>query len=118
MKAEMQRIASILTAARLPLVDEKRTQIALGHALRLAGVEHVREAPLSGSDIPDFTLRDGMIIEVKLKGSRKAVYRQLERYASHDTVRSIVLATARSMFLPESINGKPALAVSLSAGWL
>lgn len=56
----------------------------------------------------------GVVVEVKLKGSPTAIYRQLERYAKHECVTAILLVTARSMTLPVQIFGKPAAVSSLS----
>jgi hypothetical protein len=46
-------------------------------------------------------------IEVKIGGSRRAIYRQLERYCLHERVGGIILATNVAMTLPVDINHKP-----------
>jgi hypothetical protein len=111
-------VRHVIERNRFSLTDEKKTQAEMSDAFTAAGIEHVRECHLSDGDIVDFMLKEGVAIEVKLKGQRMAIYRQLERYAASDRVTAIVLATAISMQLPPTIGGKPASVVSLSRGWL
>jgi hypothetical protein len=57
---------------------------------------------LGPRDRPDFLI-DGRIV-VECKGPRHregAVLRQLDRYAAHERVEWIVLATARAMRMPD-----------------
>jgi len=78
-----------------------------------------RERALSRRDRPDFIVDvDGVTvaIEVKIAGARNAVLRQIGRYAEHDTVDAIVLASGRRVLaagIPESIHGKPVMSVHL-----
>jgi hypothetical protein len=113
----MQDIKEIIERNRLPLNDEKVTQTAIANALELAGLVFEREVRLSEADIVDFMV-GSVAIEVKIKGAKAAIYRQLERYAAHECVTSILLVSSRSMHLPALINGKPTLVASLSRGWL
>lgn len=113
----MREIKDIIERHRLPLNDEKVTQAAIANALELAGVSFEREVRLSDADIVDF-MAGTIAIEVKIKGAKAAIYRQLERYAEHGCVTSILLVTSRSMHLPALIKGKPTLVASLSRGWM
>ncbi|MDQ7981885.1 hypothetical protein QYH69_32195 [Paraburkholderia sp. SARCC-3016] len=113
----MREIKDIIERHRLPLNDEKVTQAAIANALGLAGMKFEREVRLSDEDIVDFMI-GRVAVEVKIKGAKAAIYRQLERYAEHERVASILLVTSRSMHLPALINGKPTLVASLSRGWL
>lgn len=113
----MQNIKAIIERHRLPLSDEKVTQTAIANAFEFAGVLFEREVRLSEADIVDFMV-GGVAVEVKIKGAKAAIYRQLERYVEHDCVTSILLVTSRSMHLPSTINGKPTLVASLSRGWM
>lgn len=115
----MQRIAGAIESFRLDLSDEKRLQADLEVALQAFPWPFEREKNLSSRDIPDFFFASGLVIECKLRPAQKmAVFRQLERYASHQEVTGILLASNLSMTLPEKIHGKPAMTVSLSKGWL
>lgn len=113
----MNRVKAIIERNCLPLNDEKLTQAALANVFAFAGIEFEREVRLSDADIVDFMV-GGIAVEVKIKGAKAAIYRQLERYAQHDCVASILLVSSRSMHLPALINGKPALVASLSRGWM
>lgn len=109
----------LVESARMDLSNEKRLQTDLAELLDKAKVTFVRECVLSERDVPDFFLKDGLVIECKLRPAQKmAVYRQLERYALHTRVTGIILASNLSMTLPPLIQGKPATMASLSQGWL
>lgn len=111
-------IKALFERCQLDLSDEIRTQDGVERILAAHGMAHKREARLSASDIPDFLLENGVVIEVKLRGQRKmSIYRQLRRYAKHPEVAAIVLLTNVAMGLPEEIEGKPAYLVSLSLGY-
>lgn len=115
--ALMVRLIRLIETHRCPLTDEKLTQAALETMFLDAGLDVKREHRLSKSDIPDFYI-DGIVVEVKIKGARAAIGRQLQRYATHETVTGVLLATAVSVVLPSVINGKPARAASLGRAWL
>ena len=85
-----------------------------------SGLVFEREKRLSASDIPDFLMAGGVVVECKMKNkSRKIeIFRQLSRYAEYQGVTSIILATNVSMGLPEQINGKPVFFASVSRGWM
>lgn len=117
MTVQSSDILALARRLRLPLHDEKATQIALARYFEDAGIPAAREVGLGDGDIVDF-LTNGIAVELKIKGSPKAIYRQLERYARHECVREIVLLTSRSMTLPPRIGAKPAHVASLSVGWL
>ena len=78
-----------------------------------------RERSLSRRDRPDFIVDvDGMsvAIEVKVAGARSMVLRQIGRYAEHDQVDAIILASGRRVLaarIPDVIHTKPVLAIHL-----
>jgi hypothetical protein len=120
MSAEAAAIVRHLSLVRADLSDEKRAQADLFAALTPVFTDPPveREVRLGAGDVIDFMI-GGVGIEVKLKGARKAdVYRQLGRYARHDRVSGLILATNLSMGLPKEIDGKPAWFVSLGKAWL
>ncbi|MCA0214739.1 MAG: hypothetical protein LCH79_16370 [Proteobacteria bacterium] len=116
-QATAARIVEIVERNRLPLSNEKATQAALAELLKAAGIEHERECRLSGKDIPDFMI-GGLAVELKIKGGKMDIYRQLKRYAEHDRVTRLLLVTGVAMGLPGDILNKPATMASLSRGWL
>ncbi len=124
-----QLIVDIFARYRLPLSDEKALQAAIGEVLGMEHVPFVREVRLDGEgkDIVDFMAGPGALlqplepacaIEVKIGGSRRAIYRQIERYCAHAQVAEIVLATNVPMSLPFEVLGKRTAVAHLSRGWL
>lgn len=114
---QASQILALVRTLRLDLTNEKRTQVGLQEALERAGIVAQREVQLGDGDIVDFMVGN-IAIEMKLKGQRRAILDQLERYARHGDVHEIILLTARCMTLPAHIGGKPAAVGSLSQGWL
>jgi hypothetical protein len=112
-------VCNVIGALRCDLSDEKATQAQIAEGLTRAGVPFERERRLSGRDVIDFLVGDDIGVEVKLRSTpKRAVYKQLQRYTSHDVIRSLILVTNLSMGLPERIGGKPAYFVSLGQAWL
>lgn len=104
----------------ISLQDEKRLQAEMFTVLQQRAPGWLREYCPMGSREP-FDLyhpSTGIVIEVKLKGSKLQIFRQLERYALQPDCRQIVLVTAIHMGLPPDIQGKPAYLHSLSRAWL
>jgi hypothetical protein len=117
----LKQIAEVLGRGCFPLKRETDCQTKIDEHLRasLPGVEVSREHRLSGRDRPDWLIDGRFVVEAKVYGAVRAkIVRQLERYAEHDLVEGIVLATGRSVALPAAINGKPVLVVNLGEAWL
>lgn len=106
-----------LAGLRLVVETERETQAAIAEKLEWSGVAFEREARLSLKDRVDFLV--GTIgIEVKVGGQKRAILRQLERYATHEAIEMLVLVTNVAMGLPSRIGGKPLHVVSIGRGWL
>ena len=120
----VSRIVRLLERAPLPLSDEKALQAEMLALLQHDGLAVEREVRLGEGDIVDFLIldgqsyRSGLAVEVKIKGQRRAIYRQIERYCTHPRVTEIVLATNVPMGLPDTIHGKPARVAQLGRAWL
>lgn len=112
------RVVSVLKRARLATGREDDTQADIARALAATGIHFQRERRLTLSDRPDFLVEGGLVIEVKLRAPKAAIYRQLERYARHDATRGILLVSATAMGLPPAIEGKPAYLLSVGSTWL
>lgn len=102
---------------RLSLASEKLTQADLAREFYEAGIVAEREVNLGDGDIIDFLIGD-IGVELKLKGQRRAIFRQCERYCQHDRISALVLATNAAMGMPLAINGKPVHVVYLGMAWL
>jgi hypothetical protein len=112
-------ISSLLRTARLRSSNEAALQLSLEETLTAANIEFEREKAIDKRDRPDFLLAGGgVVIEAKARYGKKAIYRQLCRYAEHDSVFAIILVTGTAMGMPEEINGKPVHVVSIGLGTL
>ena len=99
----MPTLVNLIRSARIDLSDEKRAQGDVASLLADAGIPFECEVRLSGSDIVDFLVEE-IGLELKLLGAeKKAVYRQLCRYARHPRIGSLLLASNLSMGLPPQI---------------
>ncbi len=112
-----REIRSFLAEYRFDTSCEATLQAQIERAFRERGVEYKREVRLSSHDRIDFLL-EGIGIEVKIKGSAKAIFRQCQRYCAYDEIQALILVTGRSMGLPESIQGKPCYYHNLGRSWL
>ena len=105
------KIAARLGALRLPMSSERAMQDAIWAA---CAADCRREHRLSAADRIDFFLpvsagpEIGVGIEVKLKGSKRALVDQLVRYAAHDAIGALVLVSSIVVALPTEISGAAA----------
>jgi hypothetical protein len=111
------QVIELVHRNRIPLHNEKAAQAGLETLLQAGGFEFEREARLSDADIPDFMI-GGLVIEMKVKGGKRDIYRQLERYAKHERVTRILLITNVAMGLPEDIEGRKTYIANLGRAWL
>lgn len=77
----------------LPIHDEKELQRQLEVFLTENGFAFNREYRLSNKDIPDFFI-EGVIIEVKIKGNKRAIFDQCIRYLNYPEVNTLILLTS------------------------
>lgn len=110
-------IADALRRAPLRRSSEAVLQIDIAEALAGGGFVADREASLGPGDRPDFICGQ-VVIEAKVRYPKRAIYRQLERYAAYDHVAALILVTGTAMGLPAEIKGKPVHVVSLGIGSL
>jgi hypothetical protein len=104
-------VARFLRRTRMRVGNEAALQQSIEDALAAAGLAYLREHRLGPADRIDF-LVGGVGIEAKARYAKRAIYRQLERYAAHDVIASLILVTGTAMGLPAEINGKPVYIVS------
>lgn len=103
---------------RLDFSSEEVLQGQVAQMLAETGIPFQREVRLSGEDRIDFLVEGGLGIEVKIKGSPHAIYRQCQRYCASAHIRALLLVTGRSMGLPDQINGKDCYVHLLGRSWL
>lgn len=108
-----EEVLSCLSKYRFSLSSEKTLQAEIHKLIP----EFSREYKLDEESVVDF-FKDGIAVEVKIKGVAKAIYRQCERYCHVDQVKVLILVTNKSMGFPKEINGKPCYVLNLGRGWL
>ncbi len=120
--AEVQAgaLIALLDDHRFSVTHEDELQAGIAEVLTGAEVPFAREVQLSRRDRIDFLTGAGVGIEVKVDGTLPTLLRQLQRYAQHDRVRALLVATNRTrlLALPASLSGKPVLSARLLAGGL
>lgn len=119
-EARLEALVGLLSRGQFDYADETRCQLMIENFLLECDAVFHREFPLTDGIVDFFFPRSGLCLEIKAskQWSRRAVYRQCERYCTDDRVTGLVLATGRSQGLPEIINGKPVRVLLLGAAFL
>lgn len=112
-RIEATELVAVLRRNRLPSSSEAALQLQIEVVLKEAGVGYDREARLAPGERIDFLVSGGTGIEAKTRCGKRAIYRQLERYAECDLIKSLILVTGSALGLPAAINGNPLFHVSL-----
>ena len=115
--AKVSAILNVLAARRFSLAREKDTQAEIATAFDLAGLAYQREHDLGGRNIVDFLLND-VGLEIKIGGSKRAIYSQCERYCETKKLSALILCTNVAIGFPAAIAGVPCYVASLGKGWL
>lgn len=113
----IDNITSLLRRYRFDLSNEKALQLEIENVLKENNISYLREHRLSKEDIPDFMIND-LCIEVKIKGSKKSIFKQIERYSKYNEVTQIILITNKSLGMPLCINNKATSLINLGRAWL
>lgn len=109
----VSEIVRHLRAGRYRVAQETQLQADIGNALDALGAAFEREVRLGPGERIDFLVDGTLGIEAKTRCDRRAIYRQLQRYARHDTISALILVTGTALGLPASIDGKPLFYVSV-----
>lgn len=114
------QVISALKGKRLNLQDEKALQKEIYNVLAVAlpQLPIAREFVLDEHSIIDFLINNSLGIEVKIKGGKRDLYRQCERYCEFDLIEQLLLITNLSIGFPEQINGKDCYVLKLGTSWL
>lgn len=107
-------VALLLSRHSYPLGHETLLQEAVEKVLNAEKIAFKREFVLSPGSRVDFLVDGHIAIELKIKMSARHIFRQLERYATHDQVDSLVLMTLGTGGVPGELNGKPCYVVNLA----
>jgi hypothetical protein len=119
MNLVLENTLKALKGFRADLTTEKKAQLQIQSHLDSQDLGYTRHQDLGVGDIPDFFhLTAGIIIEVKIKGSKIAIFNQCVRYCQHDQVTALIICTSKAMGFPGRINGKPCYYICLGKAWL
>lgn len=112
------RIVALIENTRINVSTEASAHAAISAALTTGNIDHTCEVRLTDKERIDI-MAGTVGIEIKVKGSRNDIYRQLQRYAALPEVDALILVTA--MGFPRTLNTidtVPFAVASLSRGWL
>ena len=110
-------VSALLGRYRLPVDTEAALQAEIEQVLTTNEITFEREVEIAPGDRIDF-LVGSVGVEVKIKGAKRAILRQCERYAACDRLEGLVLVTAVALGFPDTIEGKPVALHSLGRSWL
>lgn len=116
MTALIDDLSAVIRARRYTYAQETDLHLGIEAALREAGYSPTPEVRLAPRDRIDFVV-DRVGIEVKIKGPRDTLHRQLLRYAESALLDELlVVTTCRGhRGLPTEVGGKP-LTVTVIGG--
>lgn len=106
-----------LLGHRFRFADERELQAGIDQVLRATGLDVTREASLGETGTIDFLVQ-GLGIEVKTRGARADLARQVHRYLQHESVKAVMVVTTRAALaqLPKTISDKPVYVHHLVTG--
>lgn len=111
-------VAGFLQIARYRLGHETLLQDDVEKRFREGDIPYEREKILGPADRVDFLVDGHIAVELKIKAQKRRIFRQMERYALHDCVDSLILVTAAPAGMPAALNGKPVYVVKLGMSGL
>ena len=111
-------IAALLRRNRFRLGHETLLQADVEALFRREAIPYEREFVLGPADRVDFLVDGRIALELKIRAPKRAIFRQIERYAAHDVVGSVVIAAVSPLGVPPLANGKPVYVVPLGRSGL
>lgn len=112
-------VTELLNGVPFPINNEIATQNAIEALFINKGVSFLREESLDRNSRPDFLIGP-VVVEVKIKGDRKAIIKQCLRYLQFDSVTGIILISSKTVanFADLIPPGKQLRIVNISKAWL
>ncbi len=120
MTGSLDEIVDILSGIKLdPARLESNIVEVAQRVLLEKGIETDREVTVARGSRVDLLSKDGVAIEMKKgKPNTKRVAKQIERYATSEKVKAIILVSERGLVSHlTTANGKPVRYVALSHNW-
>lgn len=118
-RATPETVCALLDQRAITVGAERDLHSAVADVFADAGLGARSEVALGPHERIDF-LVGGVGVELKTQGSAVAAFSQLQRYAHHDQVSSLLLVTTRSdhASIPPVVGGKPCRVHVLRRAWL
>lgn len=116
----VQEVAELFSGVRFRFGSEMELQDGIEQVLKRSGVGYLREKSLSAKDRPDFLVEGGIAIEIKIQGTLAQALRQIDRYAKHDGVHSILVIGSPIWIgrIPAMVGGKPVQSIRITESLL
>ncbi len=92
---QVERVTALLRSYWARPQNELDLQLGIAALFDEHGVAYLREVALTDRDRIDFLVGD-LGIEIKVQGTARAVFAQLERYLAHERVGEVMLLTTRA----------------------
>ncbi len=108
-----------LRSHRYNFANEIEFQDGIAKVLDEAFIPYQREHDLGENGIIDFFC-NGIGVEAKIKGSRAQLMRQVARYAKHESLKSVIVASIRMAQIasfPHRLNDKNITTVFLGSSF-
>lgn len=112
-----KELTAVLLRKRFTLATEKDVQAEIDQVLRSTVPNHRREVVLDDKNEIDFMV-GSVGIEVKIKGNKSAIFKQLQRYCEFDEITDLIFVTSKTVGIPVTINNKNIYVVNMSKAWL
>lgn len=109
---DIHKILNLLSSAKLPVDTEKETKRAIEDIFIANKIYYEREFFLDKNNVPDFYI-EGIVIQVKIKGSIINMFKQCQRYCNFEQVGKLILITNRDPLFPQEINYRPCYVINL-----
>ena len=117
--ASIEKVLSALGDLRIGITsDEFQIQSMVEAVLAGCNIPFEKEYRLAPRNRIDFLIDGGIGLEVKRgKPNKVQVTKQLQRYASFEEVKAIVLVVDRTVSIPTQVHGKPCILFGLNRLW-
>lgn len=110
---DAKAVAGFIRTGAYRMAQESLLQEDLEKHFRAGCIPYEREFKFSTTERVDFFVDGHIAVELKIKGSRRGILRQMQRYADVERVDSLILMTSAAMGMPATLSGKPVYVVQL-----
>ena len=113
-------LAKIFEGVRFRFASELDLQNGIEQLLQQHKISYAREQALTIKDRPDFIVDRGIALEVKIQGSLAQALRQINRYAKHPDISSILVVGSPSWVrqIPLAVGSKPVTSIRVTESLL